>query len=100
MTHTTVDRDRDNAGNLATVTHTIDITSLDSTGTEQYDPAAEVGISGIDRYGVEVVGLEDPSKIVQYDHVSDALNIRNISDGSQAADNSDVGEVKLRVYGV
>jgi len=100
MTHDTINRERDNAGNLATVTHVIDITSLDNTGTEDYDPKAEVGISGADEYGVEVVGIADPSLIAQWDHVAGELNIRKLSDGSQAADNSAVGEVILRSTGV
>jgi len=99
MTHSTINRDRENAGSLSTVYHTIDITSLDGTGTESYDPDAEVGISGADRFGVSVVGVEDDSKIVQWDHVAAELSVRNIADGSNAADNSDVGEVVLQVTG-
>jgi hypothetical protein len=99
MVHSTINRERENAGSVSVVYHKIDITELDNTGTENYDPDAEVGISGADEYGVDVVGLEDPSLAVQWDHPNGALNLRNLSDGAQVADNTDVGEVILRVFG-
>lgn len=99
MTYDTINRERENSGSLSTVYHVIDITALDGTGTENYDPEAAVGISGADKYGVEVVGIEDPSLIAQWDHVAGELNIRNLSDGSQAATGSAVGQVILRATG-
>jgi len=99
MTYDTINRDRENTGSVSTVYHRIDITSLDDTGTENYDPD-DVGISGADRYGIRVTGIEDPSVIAQWNHVAGELNVRNLSDGSQVATGSAVGEVILEVTGV
>jgi len=99
MTYDTLNRDRENAGSLSVVYHTIDITALDDTGTENYDPE-NAGINGADRFGVDVVGQGDTSVVAQWDHTAGELNIRNLSDGSQAATGSAVGELILRVTGV
>jgi len=98
MTHTTINRDRENAGSLSTVYHVIDITALDDTGTENYDPA-DVGISGADRFGVSVVGQEDDSKRIVWNSDDEELSVRELGSGDNTADNSAVGEVILQVTG-
>jgi hypothetical protein len=100
MTHSTVATERENAGSVSVVYHVIDITSLDSGGTEQYDAEAEVGLSDAGRFGLDVRAKEDPTVAVSYDHLNDELNVVNVADGTNVANNTDVGEVMLEVVGV
>lgn len=99
MTHTTVNEEDENRGSTDAVFHTIDITSLDAAGVENYDPETETNLSGADRYGVTVRGQEDPTVRVAWDHVNAQLDVINVSDGLDVADNTDVGEVILEVVG-
>lgn len=99
MTHSTVNTERENSGSVDTVYHTIDITSLDAAGTENYDPDAELGLSDAAEYGVAVVGQEDESLHIVWDHVAEEIAVLNVSDGTDVADTTDVGEVVLEVTG-
>jgi len=99
MTHTTVATERENAGSLDTVYHVIDITGLDGAGTEQYDPEAEVGLSQPERFGIDVRAQEDETVLIRYDHVADELSVVNVADGTDVANNTDVGEVMLEIVG-
>jgi hypothetical protein len=100
MTHSTIATERENAGSLDTVYHVIDITALDSAGTEQYAPGDEVGLDDPGRFGIDVRAQEDTSVLIQYDHVADELSVTNVDDGSAVANDTDVGEVMLEVMGV
>jgi len=100
MTHSTVNTENESVGSTRTVFHTINITSLDSAGVETYDPVAEVGLGGADRYGVSIQGIEDESLVIQWDHLDTELKVKNMSDGTDVANNNDVGEVLLKVEGV
>jgi hypothetical protein len=99
MTHSTVETVPASAGSEDAVYHTIDVTSLDSAGVETYDPAAEVGIAGADRYGVSVRGQEDETLALVWDHVDGELKAKNRDDGTDVANNTDIGEVILEVVG-
>lgn len=98
MTHDTISTERESSGSISTVFHTIDITSLDSAGVEQYDPETELNMSIGDR-GVGIRGVEDETLAVAWDHVDGELKVKSLSDGTDASDNADVGEVILRVDG-
>jgi len=99
MTHSTTDTEHENAGSRDVVYHTIDVTSLDAAGTEQYDPDAEVGLTGAGRYGVSVRGQESSDYAVTWDHINEALSVVNVADGTGVANNTDIGEVVLEVVG-
>lgn len=99
MTHSTVNTEPESRGSTDEVLHTIDVTSLDSAGVETYDPEAEVGISGADRYGIAVRGQEDESLHIVWDHVAGELAVLNVSDATDVAQGTDIGEVVLEVVG-
>lgn len=99
MTHSTVNTEQENRGSTDAVFHTIDITSLDAAGVENYDPETDTNLSGADRYGVAVRGLENPQYRVAWDHVNAQLDVINVSDGADVASATDVGEVILEVVG-
>ena len=100
MTHSTVTTEHANAGSLNVVYHTIDITSLDSAGTEQYDAASETGLSGANVQGVGVRGTETNTHLVRWDHTAEEFHVQDVADGTDTANNTDVGEVVLAVVGV
>jgi len=107
MTHSTINTEAENTGSLNSVLHTIDITSLDAAGAETYDPAAEVGLDGQDRFGVSVRGQENPGYQIVWDHINGQLAVK-YADYDAASDGvlidvpsaTDVGEVVLEVVGV
>jgi hypothetical protein len=99
MTHSTVTTDEENAGSLDVVYHTINITSLDSAGTEQYDAASETGLSGADIRGVSVRGTETNTHLVRWDHTAEEFHVQDVADGTDTANNTNVGEVVLEVVG-
>lgn len=100
MTHTTVSSTRESFGSTTVEYHTIDITSLDSAGAEAYDPDAETGVNTTNTGGVSVVGQETADYLVRWDHAASELAVVNLSDGSDVASGTDVGEVRLQVVGV
>lgn len=100
MTHSTVNMERESDGSLEGVLHTIDITSLDSNGAETYNPSDELGVEGEGRFGISVRGQGDSSLFIVYDHVTGDLDVRNVSDGTNVASGTAVGEVVLHVKGV
>lgn len=99
MTHSTVNVEHENAGSQDAKYHTIDITSLDAAGVENYDPSAELKMENAAIYGVAVRGLEDPTVRVAWDHINGQLDVINVSDGTDVASATDVGEVVLEVVG-
>lgn len=100
MTHTTVDVEPQSVGSLEGFVHTIDITSLDAAGQENYDPATAVGVGSGPNRGVFVVGQEDATKVFSWDHTSDHLDVVNVSDAADVSNNTDCGEVRLFVVGL
>jgi len=99
MTHSTSATERESGGSTERVYHTIDITSLDSAGAESYDPDAELGVS-VEDNGIDVVGQENTGYLVRWDHLNSQLTVVNVSDGTNVASGTDVGEVVLCVDGV
>ena len=99
MTYSTVNRERENRGSVDAVFHTIDITSLDAAGVENYDPGTATGLEAPDEYGVRVVGQEDEALHIVWDHLAGELAVLNVSDATDVANNTDVGEVVLEVVG-
>lgn len=113
MTHdVAIERRRtDNQG--ARVLVRLDITELDSAGVEEFDPTTEQddderGLSGTPSGlilpqstldAINVLEWEDETKIVLWDTVDEELKVKSISDGSDAANDSSVGEVLVEVIG-
>jgi len=99
MTHSTTSLVPENFGSRDAYLHVIDITSLDAAGQENYDPNSEVNVDLGDDYGVLVADQEDPQRRYSWDHTSDHLDVKDLSDGTDTANNTDCGEVKLVVVG-
>jgi len=99
MTHSTTSLEPENFGSRDAFIHVIDITSLDATGQENYDPSSELNVNLGADYAVVVADQEDPSKRFSWDHTSDHLDVKDLSDGTDTANNTDCGEVKLVVVG-
>ncbi|AFH22158.1 hypothetical protein OSG_eHP18_00005 [environmental Halophage eHP-18] len=98
MTHTITAEDKESGGSFASVFATVDITSLDNAASEDFDPAAELGVRSV--VGVSVLGLENAGTYqAEYDHVAgDTLAVQNV-DGTDPTSGTDVGEVQVRVDG-
>jgi len=100
MTYSTVNVERENHGSVEAVYHRVNVTSLDAAGVENYDPGTATGLEDAAEYGVSVVGQEDESLHIVWDHLAAELAVLNVSDGSDVANNTDIGEVLLKVEGV
>jgi hypothetical protein len=107
MTHSTVDSERESGGSTETLYHTIDITSLDSAGVENYDPSTEAGVDVDSTGGVDIVGQADATYFVRWDHVNGQLTVKEVNDTgdgtgglADVASGTAVGEVRLRVEGI
>jgi hypothetical protein len=100
MTHSTVDSERESGGSTETLFHTIDITSLDGAGTENYGPSTEAGVDVDHTGGVDVVGQADSAYLIRWDHVNEQLSVVNVSDGTDVAGGTAVGQVRLCVKGI
>jgi hypothetical protein len=103
MTYNTLDQQRESGGSFYSVFHTIDITSLDQAGAEPYDPGGKFGVTP---YGVEVIGQQDETLDIVWDHVDSQLKVTEINDTGDGtggrvdvAAGTAVGEVVLRVDG-
>lgn len=100
MTYSITNTERENRGSLDAVHATVDITSLDSAGFEPFDPSAVTGIDGsADRFGVSVRGQENTGYLVRWDTANARISVVNVSDGTDVAAGTDVGEVVLEVVG-
>ena len=97
MTHSTIDTQRENSGSFVSVYHTIDITSLDSSGSETFDPAVEGNLRDV--LGISVNGQEASDQFVRWDHINEQLHVTNAADGTAVASGTDVGEVVLKIDG-
>ena len=105
MTHEEVSLHRESAGSESCVYHEIDITSVDETTHEEYDPSAETPVGRVN--GVSVVGQADPSYTILWDSDNSRLSVLDAdgtetdsdsaTSGNQAG--SAVGRVTLRVTG-
>lgn len=81
----------------------VDITSLDSAGTEPWDPDSQV--PGVDGYDwVVVIDQEDYAKFIHYDHSNDQFIVKEVNDTGDGtggvqdvANNTDVGTVTVLV---
>ncbi|WP_256394111.1 hypothetical protein [Natronoarchaeum rubrum] len=100
MTHSTQSVERESGGSTAVVFHTIDVTSLDSAGAETYDPSTEVGLDTDHTGGISVVGQEDATNLVRWDHINEQLAVVAVADGTDVTSGTDVGEVRLKVEGI
>jgi hypothetical protein len=100
MTYSTVNTERENYGSVDAVLHTINITELDAAGVEEYAPGTATGLEDASEYGVSVRGQEDETVAVVWDHLDAELKVKNRDDGTDVANNTDVGEVMLEVVGV
>ena len=97
MTHTITTEERESGGSYESVFATVDITSLDNTNTEAFDPADELSLRTVE--GVAVLGLENPGSYqVAYDSGGATLSVLN-TDGTDPTAGTDVGEVVVRVDG-
>lgn len=99
MTHNTESLSRQNFGSRKAFLHTINITSLDAAGQENYDPDSELNVNLGDDYGVWVAGKDNSSVDPSWDHSAEHLDVVMQSDGSDAPNNSDTGELRLLVVG-
>jgi len=99
MTHSTTATERENGGSTDEAYHLIDITSLDRAGEEDYDTEAELGLENPGRFGIDVRATADSTVKVDYDHVNDQLTVINVSDATNVAQGTAVGEVMLHVVG-
>lgn len=99
MTYTITNTERENLGSVDAVYATVDITSLDSAGTEPFDADAALGLSDAGKYGIGVRGVENDGYLVRYDHLNGEFHVQNIGDETDVANNTDVGEVVIEVIG-
>ena len=82
---------------------TIEITSLESAGTEPWDPDDELAeLDAVD--SVVVASNDDKEHRITYDHGNQQFDVVETGSGDTTAgadgdDNADVGEVKLLVIG-
>jgi len=100
MTYSVTNTERENHGSVDAVFATLDVTSLDSAGTEPVDTDAAFGLADAGEYGVAVRGLEDDSYRVTWDHINEALSVTNAADGTDVTSGTDIGEVVVSVVGV
>ena len=101
MAHTIEATEPINRGSLTGVIAVLDITALDAAGTENFDPAAELGITGASgRFGIDVRAQADNDYRITWDHVNEELAVQDVADGADTANDTAVGEVMLEVIGV
>jgi hypothetical protein len=105
MTHDLEIQYRENHPTIRTIV-SLDITGLDGAGVEQFDPETEetaVSSGPVLRQTTELtvtpVEWEDETLQIMWDSVDDELKVKNLSDGSDVASGTAVGEVVLEVTG-
>lgn len=86
----------------------LDISELDSAGVEEFDPTTEGDVNRNHDYPilehteletVAVLSWEDESVHISWDHVDSELKVKNLDDGTDVANNTEVGEVIVEVIG-
>lgn len=96
MTETTTVVEAGNEGDHRYVIAEVDITSLDTAGTEPFDPSAKFNLEGA--YG-SVVDQEDYTHHIFYDSDGTQIIAKDVADGTDLANNLDVGTVTIRFVG-
>jgi len=99
MTHTVTNTETESRGSVEAVIATVNITSLDAAGSESFAVADEFGISGVAENGVGVRAQESSAYKLAWDHINGTLSVVNVSDGTDVANDTDVGEVVLEFVG-
>lgn len=99
MTHNTESLEPSNFGSRDAYLHTINITSLDAAGQENYDPSTEVNVPDGPNRGVVAVGQDDPTVSYAWNHTGNHLSAVDVADATDEANNADLGEVRLLVVG-
>lgn len=99
MTYSVTNTERENAGSLSTVYATVDITSLANAGNEPFNARDALGISGADKYGIDVRAVENDAYLVRYDHLNGQFHVQNVADETDVAAGTDVGEVVIEATG-
>jgi hypothetical protein len=106
MTHSVDITHRENHPTVRRIV-TLDITSLDAAGVEEFDPTAEVDdttrkpvLDVSSPLVVTPVEWEDETLQVMWDSVDGEFKIKNLSDGTDVAGGTAVGEVVVEVTGV
>lgn len=104
MTFSETIQQRGNGGDHRYVVVEINITSLDSAGTEPFDPSSRYGLGGV--HGAEVLDQEDYTKTFHFDAANSEIVVKEVTDtgdGSggvtDVANNTDVGTVTLLFRG-
>lgn len=99
MTFTETVQERGNNGDHRYVVTEVDITSLDSAGTEPYDAESRHNFNEV--HGAEVLDQEDYTHYIHYnaDASTPAIVAKDVADGTDLADNTDVGTVTLKFEG-
>ena len=100
MTHIIQQTEFENRASLDCAFVVIDITALDREGEEDFDPSETLGISGAVRFGIDVRGQTDNDYRITYDPFLGGLAVQNVADGTDVAENTEVGSVMLEVVGV
>jgi len=104
MTKSVTVQEEGNNGDHRYVVAEVDITSLDSAGSEPLDPASQFGLRDV--HGAAVLDQEDYTKIVHFNASSPKIVVKEVNDtgdGSggvvDTANNTDVGTVTLKFEG-
>lgn len=96
MTESTTIIERGNDGDHRYVVAEVDITSLANVGNEPFDPGAKFNLDGA--YGT-VLDQEDYTYVTFYDAGNTQLIVKDVADGSDITDTTDVGTVTLKFEG-
>lgn len=106
MTKTVTTQEQGNNGDHRYVVAEVDITSLDSAGTEPLDPASQWNLSEV--HGADVLDQEDYTKTFHFnaDAATPAIIVKEVNDTgdgtggvADTANNTDVGTVTLKFEG-
>lgn len=99
MTFSETVHERGNNGDHKYVITEVDITSLDSAGTEPYDAETRHNFNEV--YGATVLDKEDNTYVFNYDADAStpAVSVKNLSDAVDVANNTDVGTVTVKFEG-
>ena len=81
--------------NLRWVGIKLDITELDSAGTETFTATDYIDVVSAG----SVLSVENDEYSIVYDHVAGNISVRNKSDGAAVANNTAVGELMLVLWG-
>lgn len=99
MTHTLTEGRAYPIGDRYQVEFNLDITSLGSDGTEDFNPDSEFDtLKHVDHL---VLGAqEDEAKRITFDHVNTQLDVVKVADGADVGSGTDCGEVEGLAIGI